>query len=261
MLMVCGASISKTRAYPGFIKYQPPSLWKKMGQIRSKRDLRDDIASKIGEHSFESMRYSRNYLLELYPLMLKDEKSAIEITVGLGLELEELIYLSGSSKASKKIHKIYEQAHEFLLKGKEESNETEFFRTPISSGNDIEVFSSFEVKSPEKKTVNSSEKSKISDSRISQGGQKTLSFNITSPDTSRKMTNESLEVENFLSPEIPEIQDNISHEFSKPEDSINCYPNTKKVPDGPDGSETPEIKASETPKKDESKTQKTLFDF
>jgi replication factor C large subunit len=258
MLMVCGASISKTRAYPGFIKYQPPSLWKKMGQIRSKRDLRDNIASKIGEHSFESMRYSRNYLLELYSQMLKDEESAIEITAGLGLELEELIYLSGSSKASKKLQKIYEQAQEFLLKGKEESNEIEFFRTPISSGNDIEVFSSFEVKSPEKKTVNSSEKSKISDSRISQGGQKTLSFNITSPDISRKMTNESFEVDSFL---IPELKDNVSHEFSKPKESTNCYPNTKKVPDGPEGSEIPEIKASETPKKEESKTQKTLFDF
>ena len=39
MLMVCGAVISKTKSYPGFIKYQQPSLWKRLGQTRSKRDL------------------------------------------------------------------------------------------------------------------------------------------------------------------------------------------------------------------------------
>ena len=136
MLMVCGAAISKTRPYPGFIKYQPPSLWKRLGQTRSKRDLRDNIASKIGEHSFESMRYSRNNLLELYSHMLKDEESAVEITAGLGLELEELIYLSGSTKASKKLQKIYDEAQELLLERKEESEEMEFFKTPAPSGDD-----------------------------------------------------------------------------------------------------------------------------
>ncbi len=73
------------------------------------------------------MRYSRNNLLELYSLMLKNEESAIEITAGLGLELEELIYLSGSTKASKKLQKIYDRAQELLLEGKE-SDGTEFFR-------------------------------------------------------------------------------------------------------------------------------------
>ena len=48
VLMVCGVGISKTRSYPGFIKYQQPSLWRRLGQTRSKRDIRDNIASKIG---------------------------------------------------------------------------------------------------------------------------------------------------------------------------------------------------------------------
>ena len=148
MLMVCGAAISKTRPYPGFIKYQQPSLWKRLGQTRSKRDLRDNIASKIGEHSFESMRYSRNNLLELYSRMVKDEESAIEITAGLGLELEELIYLSGSTKASKKLQKIYDEAQELLLEGKEKSEEMEFFKTPAPSGNDKQVSSGSAVKIP-----------------------------------------------------------------------------------------------------------------
>ncbi|WP_269850909.1 replication factor C large subunit [Methanosarcina horonobensis] len=127
MLMVCGAALSKTRPYPGFIKYQQPSLWRRLGQTRSKRDMRDNIASKIGEHSFESMHYSRNNLLGFYALMLKDEASAIEVTASLGLELEELMYLSGSAKASKKLQKIYDEAQKLLEKKGDKAEEQAFF--------------------------------------------------------------------------------------------------------------------------------------
>jgi replication factor C large subunit len=190
MLMVCGVAVSKTRPYPGFIKYQSPSLWKRMGQIRSKRDLRDNIAAKIGKHSFESIRYSRNILLELYSSMLKNEESAIEITAGLGLELEELIYLSGSTKASKKLQKIYDRAQELLLEGKEEPDGTEFFRAPAPSGNSKEDRSGFSIKAPKEKVEKHSENLDVPDSRTSHGGQKILTFGFDiSPDTSPETTN------------------------------------------------------------------------
>ncbi|WP_292388273.1 replication factor C large subunit [Methanosarcina sp. UBA5] len=321
MLMVCGASVSKTRPYPGFIKYQPPSLWKRMGQIRSKRDLRDNIASKIGEHSFESMRYSRNNLLELYSRMLKNEESAIEITAGLGLELEELIYLSGSTKASKKLQKIYDRAQELLLEGKEESDETDFFRVPAaSSGDSKEGLYGFLVKIPKENAGKPSEKLEVPDSETSQGRQKTLNFgfdispeifpettnsgnstslenntsDIITPDNLTTVTlmperyraevdgieltpdslisnspeRDNLNVKNSYS--LPEsfekevfsgsepIECSISPKLSKPKESVNRKPIIKKVSDK---SENSEVKVSETPKKAESKTQKTLFDF
>ena len=131
MLMVCGAAVSKTRPYPGFIKYQQPTLWRRLGQTRSKRDLRDNIASKIGEHAFESMRYSRNQLLEFYSLMVKEGSDAAEITAKLGLELEELIYLFGSTKVNKKLQKIYDEAQELLVEYKEDNEE--FFTVPEKS--------------------------------------------------------------------------------------------------------------------------------
>jgi replication factor C large subunit len=190
MLMVCGAALSKTRPYPGFIKYQSPSLWRRMGQMRSKRDLRDNIASKVGEHSYESMRYSRNNLLELYSRILKEEEYAIEITAGLGLELEELTYLSGSTKASKKLQKIYDRAQELLLEGKEESAEMEFFRTTVPSGDDKEMPSGCTIKTPEEKTGKSSERPETPDSRTSQCGQKTLnSGSDFPPEISPEITN------------------------------------------------------------------------
>jgi replication factor C large subunit len=306
MLMVCGTAISKTKPYPGFIKYQPPSLWRRMGQIRSKRDLRDNIASKIGEHSFESIRYSRNNLLELYSRMLKDEKTAIEITAKLGLELEELVYLSGSTKASKKLQKIYDQAQELLLKGKQ-GTDTEFFKVPSSSSNDKEVPSGCAVKIPEEKTGKITEKPERPDSRTSQGRQKTLNFSFdTSPEISREIVNssdnvfdtstphnltpvsltsddfisnspkhETLKIKNSISqpesfekevlPDSEPIESFISPEFPKLQEPVNLDPVIKKEPEELESKkeleERSEIETSETPKKTESKTQKTLFDF
>ncbi len=54
------------------------------------------------------------------------------------------------------------------------------------------------------------------------------------------------------------IESSISPEFSKSMKSVNLEPAIKKVSDT---SENSEVKVSETPKKAESKTQKTLFDF
>lgn len=295
MLMVCGTAISKTKPYPGFIKYQPPSLWRRMGQIRSKRDLRDNIASKIGEHSFESMRYSRNNLLELYSRMLKDEKTAIEITAKLGLELEELVYLSGSTKASKKLQRIYDQAQELLLKGKQ-GKDTEFFKVPSSSSNDKEVPSGCAVKIQEEKTGKTTEKPERPDSRTSQGGQKTLNFSFdTSPEISREIVNSndnvfdtstphnltpvSLTSDDFISNSPKHKTLKIKNPISQPESfEKEVLPDSEPIesfisPEFPklqepeeleskkELEERSEIETSETPKKAESKTQKTLFDF
>lgn len=180
MLMVCGAVISKTKTYPGFIKYQQPSLWRRLGQTRSKRDLRDNVASKIAEHSFESMRYSRNNLLELYSRMVKDETTAVEITALLELELEELIYLSGSVKSTKKLQKIYDDAQELLLEGRGNEKEPDFFKAPVSSENDkqMDLFSAskFQVE----KEGKTPENSESSNSRSLEGNQRTLNFGFNS---------------------------------------------------------------------------------
>ena len=300
MLMVCGTAISKTRPYPGFIKYQPPSLWRRMGQIRSKRDLRDNIASKIGEHSFESMRYSRNNLLELYSRMLKDEKTAIEITAELGLELEELVYLSGSTKASKKLQKIYDQAQELLLRGKQETDKTEFFKIPSPSGNDKGVTSGCAVSTPEEKIEKPAEKPERSDSRTSKDGQKTFNFSFeTSPEISREIVNSSDNVFDIFTPRnltpvtpIPDDLTSNSSEndnlkvkdlFSQPESfeeevlphsgPVESFisPEFPKLQEPvnlkpvikkePEKPESSENEVNENSKKTESKTQKTLFDF
>ncbi|MCQ1535904.1 replication factor C large subunit [Methanosarcina sp. KYL-1] len=193
MLMVCGASLSKSRPYPGFIKYQQPSLWKRLGQTRSKRDMRDNIASKVGVHSFESMHYSRSSLLGLYSRMLNDEAYAVDIAAGLGLELEELMYLSGSSKASKKLQKIYDEAQALLISGdKEGAREPEFFKQPEKPGKKQMSLDCPAPSEPAKKASSLPEISVVTGLDIhvspdSEGKQRTLNFGFAaSPEEPRK---------------------------------------------------------------------------
>ncbi|WP_406671438.1 replication factor C large subunit [Methanolobus sp. ZRKC4] len=126
MLMTGGAVVSKSRNRSGFVKYQPPSLWRKMGQIRSKRNMRDNIAAKVGTHCNESMRYSRLEVAGLYTKLLETDDYAIDVVATLGLEMDELLYLMGAKKVTKKIQAIYDGAQE-LRKNVFSSDEPVFF--------------------------------------------------------------------------------------------------------------------------------------
>ncbi|SES80026.1 replication factor C large subunit [Methanococcoides vulcani] len=110
VLMTCGTVVSKSHVSRGFTKYQPPSFWRKMGQLRSKRDMRDNIASRIGDHCNESMRYSRTDLAHLYGRMLKDDAYAVDVAVNLDLNVDEMVYLTGGKKVTKGIQKINDLA-------------------------------------------------------------------------------------------------------------------------------------------------------
>ena len=277
MLMVCGAVISKTKSYPGFIKFQQPSLWRRLGQTRSKRDLRDNIASKIGEHSFKSLRYSRKNLLNLYSHMVKDETSSIAVIGCLRLELEEFMYLSGSTKASKKMQKIYNEAQEFLSEVNGEAKKTEFFKIPVPSKNNEQISSGCTVKSQEKKEEKSSGKSDISELRVSEGEQKiiNLEFNFSSkisgenkPFESNKP--DSLINDNLIAEDPQYLEENVFSQSEPVDNKISTEPSRQNSPPKkePFSEKVTELKsinfdieAEEVPKKLESKSQKTLFDF
>ncbi|MCD5425675.1 MAG: replication factor C large subunit [Methanosarcinaceae archaeon] len=115
MLMVGGVLTSKSHKSGGFLKLKPPSIWRKLGALRTKRARRDDIASKIGKQCHESMRYSRTNLAPIYAAMLKHDEYSVDITSNLDLTLDELVYMTDSKKPTKRLQKIYETAE--LLKG------------------------------------------------------------------------------------------------------------------------------------------------
>ncbi len=128
VLMTCGAVVAKTHVHGGFTKYQPPSFWRKLGQLRARRNMRDNVASKIGEHCHESMRYARADLTSMYGQMLKDEDYAVDTVVNLKIDLDELAYMTGSKKLTKKLQGVYDQAQSII--GETISDDIEFFAAP-----------------------------------------------------------------------------------------------------------------------------------
>jgi len=279
MLMVCGVAISKTRPYHGFIKYQQPSLWRRLGQTRSRRDMRDNIASKIGEHSFESMHYSRNNLSGFYALMLKDEASAVEVTANLGLELEELMYLSGSAKASKKLQKIYDDAQKLLEKKKDKAEEQDFFKVHVPEIDDKQTTLHSPVIIPENEPEDPVGKLETPEPQPSERKQKTPGMGFDAlkdlherkgPSGKRPEVNPEPAKSNFfsftelLSEEKPLSEaagKKASLVSSKKKELDNKEPSKKGIFDKGLSAAALQDNSGDVPKKVEPKNQKTLFDF
>lgn len=128
VLMTCGTVVSKSQPKRGFVKFNPPSLWRRMGQLKAKRNMRNNIAAKIADHCHESMRYSGSEIASIYSILLEDQDYAPAVIAELELDLDELIFLTGASKVTKKIQKIYDDAQQ-LRKNKNET-EVVFFKLP-----------------------------------------------------------------------------------------------------------------------------------
>jgi replication factor C large subunit len=96
------------------VAFRPPSLWRRMGQTRSARNLRDSAATKIGRHCHVSSRMAKSELMGFFGLLLKDKASAPKVAALLELEPEEIALLMGSKPTTKKVARIYEEAQRLL---------------------------------------------------------------------------------------------------------------------------------------------------
>ncbi len=110
LLMSGGITTAKSNHHSGFVKYQPPSLWKKLGHTKGMRSVRDSTAGKIGAHCHVSMSFTRFALMPFFRFIMNDEKYAAEICALIGFEPEEIAFLTGSKSVSKKVNRIHETA-------------------------------------------------------------------------------------------------------------------------------------------------------
>jgi replication factor C large subunit len=131
VLMTSGIMVARTNRYKGFVKYQPPSLWRKLGQTKGKRQVRDSIAKKIGTYCHVSMSFARSQLFPFFRMAIKNDEYAPSITAILRLEPEEIAFIVESKSVTKNIQKIFDNAQSMIEK------ETE---------HDIELFGGFDVK-------------------------------------------------------------------------------------------------------------------
>jgi replication factor C large subunit len=161
ILMTAGIVVARSHRYTGFVKYQPPSLWRKLGATKGMRMVRDSTAKKIGTYCHVSMSYTRSQLLPFFRMMLKDEESAPLAAALLALEPEEIAFLTESKSVTKKVQKIYDEAR--ALREAEVEHEVEVFGGFGKKGMEAEAVeeeaekeeSEVKVKKEDKKEVKS----------------------------------------------------------------------------------------------------------
>ena len=123
-LMVSGVLVSKSEEKnSGYknVRFQPPSTFRKMGQSRSKRMIRNSLATKIGEHCHMSQKDASNQI-SFFKILFSNEEVAIKLSALLNLELNEIAMLLEARKDSKKVTAIFDAAMKKI-----EKEESEFF--------------------------------------------------------------------------------------------------------------------------------------
>jgi len=109
-LMTGGVQSAKAARRHGYVAFRPPSRWRRMGQTRKARGIRDSAAKKVARRCHVSISFARAELMDFTGMLLKDKKIAAPLAAELGLDAEEIALLLGSTPATKKVQTIYEEA-------------------------------------------------------------------------------------------------------------------------------------------------------
>lgn len=140
LLMTGGVSAVRTHSHSGYNKYQAPQFWRKLGQTRAKRNIRDSLAGKIGGICHVSGAYARTDLIWFFKHLMKSKVHSVGLAAELKLDPDEIAFLMDTKPTTKKVGKIYDEAQQLM------KDEIE---------HDIEVFGGFGQEKTEKKQVNS----------------------------------------------------------------------------------------------------------
>ncbi|MDD2837162.1 MAG: replication factor C large subunit, partial [Methanothrix sp.] len=109
-LMTGGVQAAKAAARHGYVAFRPPSRWRRMGQTKKARNIRDSAAKKIGRHCHVSAAFVRAELMDFVGHLLADKKKAIPLAAELELDADEIALLLGSTTSTKKVQNIFEEA-------------------------------------------------------------------------------------------------------------------------------------------------------
>lgn len=109
-LMTGGVQAAKANARHGYVAFRPPGLWRRLGQSRKARGVRDSAAMKIAHRCHVSAALARAELMGFVGMLLKDRKLAAKVAAELDLAPEEIAHLIESTPATKKVQTIFEEA-------------------------------------------------------------------------------------------------------------------------------------------------------
>jgi len=139
LLMTGGVSAVRTHSHSGYNKYQAPQFWRKLGQTRAKRNIRDSLAGKVGGICHVSSAYARTDLIWFFKHLMKSKVHSVGLAAELKLDPDEIAFLMDTKPTTKKVGKIYDEAQQLI------KDEIE---------HDIEVFGGFGQEKTDKVQVN-----------------------------------------------------------------------------------------------------------
>jgi len=113
-MMTGGVQTARTEKKGGYIAFRPPGYWRRMGQTKGARQVRDSAAKKIGTHCHTSARMAKAEMMGLFGLLLKDPETGPKVAALLGFSVEEIALLLGTKPTTKKVSKLYDAAQELL---------------------------------------------------------------------------------------------------------------------------------------------------
>ncbi|HUI39315.1 MAG TPA: replication factor C large subunit [Methanothrix sp.] len=109
-LMTGGVQAAKAKVRHGYVAFRPPGLWRRLGQSRKARGVRDSAAMKIAHHCHVSAALARAELMGFVGMLLRDKKLAAKVAAELDLLAEEIALLMESTPATKKVQAVFEEA-------------------------------------------------------------------------------------------------------------------------------------------------------
>ncbi|NYT01286.1 MAG: replication factor C large subunit [Methanosarcinales archaeon] len=113
-LMTGGITASRSKRRGGYVAFKPPSLWRRMGQTRRARGIRDSAASKIAGHCHVGTAYARLELMDFFGNLMKDRGLAPRVAALLNLSPDEIALLMGSQPSTKKVQSVFEESRRLI---------------------------------------------------------------------------------------------------------------------------------------------------
>jgi replication factor C large subunit len=122
-IMSSGVAVAKSREYPG-AKFVPPSRWRRLKSTRTSRQIRDAVSEKIGLVCHISQKYAQLNVLPFIKILFSDSDYAVPLAARMDLDLDEIAYITGSKKSTKKVKTIHQEAREMTAGEMSEHIET-----------------------------------------------------------------------------------------------------------------------------------------
>jgi len=113
-LMTGGITASRSERRSGYVAFKPPSLWRRLGQTRRARGIRDSAASKIAHHCHVGTGYARLELMAFFGSLMKNKVLAPKVAALLNLNMDEIALLMGSQPSTKKVQSIFEESRRLI---------------------------------------------------------------------------------------------------------------------------------------------------